>query len=74
MGGRVSVAGLSHGLESGPVGFSIEPVELGAEGVALNLNAAMIFLEGFRDRQAATGQLGIQPELALTAIRWWRLS
>lgn len=43
----------SHRLESGPIRWGVQPVEVAAEGIAPNLNAAMILLNRFLNRQGA---------------------
>ena len=57
----------SDRLESRPIRFGIEPTDLVAEGIATNLNAAVVFLDRFQNRQVSTGDFGIEPKLDVFA-------
>lgn len=50
-------------MQSGPVRFRVEPIDLAAEAIAPNLNAAIVLFDGFQDGQTSMRHFGIEPEL-----------
>ena len=53
----------ADGLEFGPVQFRCQPINWAADGITPDLYPAVMFLDGFLDRQAPAGYFGIEPEL-----------
>ena len=52
----------ADGWEASPVRFRLQPIHWTADGITSDLDPAVVFLEGFLDRQASAGHFGIEPE------------
>ena len=57
-------------METGPVRFRFQPINLAAERITTDLDPAVVFLNGFLDRQVSTGDFGIKPKLDVLAPCW----